>query len=109
MLVRKKMREMLIKNEIKEIYEAIDGEDAVIKYADKTPDVVFMDIVMPKKTGVEALKDIKSLNPNAKVIMASSIGTQGNLKEAIDNGAYDFIQKPISEEILMKVLNKIIE
>lgn len=106
-LVRKQMKNILSGQGINSIEEAVDGEQAVVKYAECMPDLVFMDIVMPKKTGVEALKDIKSLNPDAKVVMASSIGTQSNLKEAIENGAYDFIQKPVSEEIIVKILEKI--
>lgn len=106
-LVRKQMKNILSGQGITNIEEAADGEQAVIKYAEYMPDLVFMDIVMPKKTGVDALKDIKSLNPDAKVVMASSIGTQGNLKEAIENGAYDFIQKPVSEEIIVKILEKV--
>ncbi len=106
-LVRKNMNNMLAKCDVTEIFEAFDGEEAVVKYAETSPNVVFMDIVMPKKTGLDALKDIRSLDPKAKVIMVSSIGTQANLKSAIDCGAYDFVQKPVSAETLAKILNKI--
>ncbi len=108
-LVRKQMNRIFSNQGIEHIYEAVDGEQAVIKYAEVMPDVVFMDIVMPKKTGVDALKDIMSLNPAAKVVMASSVGTQTNLKDAIENGAYDFIQKPLSEDSVVKILEKINE
>ncbi len=105
-LIRKNMNNILTKIGVKNIIEATDGEMAVVKYAETMPDVVFMDIVMPNKTGIDALKDIKSLDPSAKVIMASSVGTQTNLKTAIENGAFDFAQKPISEEVILKILNK---
>lgn len=108
-LVRKQMNKIFSSQGINNIFEAVDGEQAVIKYAEVMPDVVFMDIVMPKKTGVDALKDIMSLNPAAKVVMASSVGTQANLKDAIENGAYDFIQKPLSEDSVVKILEKINE
>lgn len=106
-LVRKQMTKILTANGVEKIFEATDGEQAVVKYAEVLPDLVFMDIVMPKKTGVEALSDIISLNPKAKVVMASSIGTQNNLKEAIEHGAFDFIQKPVSEDMIVKLLKKI--
>ena len=106
-LVRKQMAKILGGFGITNIEEASDGIQAVDKYAGFMPDVVFMDIVMPEKSGVDALKDIVSLNPAAKVVMASSVGTQGNLKEAIENGAYDFIQKPLTEESVGKILDKI--
>ena len=106
-LVRKQMTKIFNAQGITNVQEAVDGNQAVLKYAEFMPDIVFMDIVMPQKTGVEALKDIISLNPAAKVVMASSVGTQANLKEAIENGAYDFIQKPVSEESVVKILEKI--
>lgn len=106
-LVRKQMTKIFNAQGITNVQEAVDGNQAVLKYAEYMPDIVFMDIVMPQKTGVEALKDIISLNPAAKVVMASSIGTQANLKDAIENGAYDFIQKPVSEESIIKILGKI--
>lgn len=106
-LVRKQMSKILGSFGITNVEEASDGVQAVDKYAGFMPDIVFMDIVMPEKSGVDALKDIVSLNPAAKVVMASSVGTQGNLKEAIENGAYDFIQKPLTEESVGKILDKI--
>lgn len=106
-LVRKQMQKILVGFGVKTIEEAPDGVKAVAKYAEVMPDVVFMDIVMPEKSGVDALKDIISLNPAAKVVMASSVGTQENLREAIENGAFDFIQKPVSEDAVGKILSKI--
>jgi two-component system chemotaxis response regulator CheY len=68
------------------------------------PDVVFMDIIMPRITGIEALKQIIEFDPDAKVVMASSVGTQGHLKEALRAGAADFLQKPISDEDTRAIL-----
>jgi len=89
------------------VLEASDGEQAVAQYMDKKPDLVFMDIVMPKKNGVEALKEILSFDKSAKVVIVSSVGTQGNLKEAIEAGAYDFLQKPISDDSVIKIIKGI--
>jgi two-component system chemotaxis response regulator CheY len=92
---------------VKNIYEAADGEEAVEKYKANKPDVVFMDIVMPKITGIDALTAIKEFDPNAKVVMASSVGTQNHLKAAIKAGASDFLQKPISNEQVHNILEKV--
>lgn len=89
---------------IKNIYEAADGKEAVEKYRENKPDIVFMDIVMPVITGIEALSQIKEFDPGAKVIMASSVGTQNHLKSAIKAGAADFLQKPISNEQIKQIL-----
>lgn len=89
---------------IKNVYEAADGQQAVDQYAEHKPDIVFMDIVMPVITGIDALTKIKEMDPNAKVIMASSVGTQNHLKAAIKAGATDFLQKPISNDQVKQTL-----
>ncbi len=106
-LIRKKMKDVLEKNGISSIFEAVDGEQAVEMYKSSCPDIVFMDIVMPKKSGVDALKEIKAFDQTAKIVIASSVGTQGNLKEAIEAGAYDFLQKPLTEESIIKVIKNL--
>ena len=106
-LVRKQLSNILSDIGDFEIFFAENGNAAVTKYAEVLPDLSFMDIVMPEKSGIDALKDIISLNPNAKVVMASSIGTQGNLKTAIECDAFDFIQKPVDKSAIEKIINKI--
>lgn len=107
MFARKKLSMSISGFGVKAVYEAADGEEAVAKYKENKPDVVFMDIIMPKVTGLEALKQIVEIDPDAKIIMASSVGTQGHLKEALKAGAVDFLQKPIADEDAMKVLENV--
>ncbi len=104
-LVRKKMSDILKSAGITEIYEAKDGVQAVEQFKANNPDLTFMDIVMPEKTGIEALKEIKQYNSAAKVVMASTVGTQGNLTDAITAGAFEFLQKPVQDEDVYKILN----
>lgn len=104
MFARKKMGMFLSSLGIVNIAEAADGEEAVAKYKDVKPDLVFMDIVMPKLTGIDALKAIKEFDSSAKVVMASSVGTQSHLKQAIVLGAYDFVQKPIDDAQVEKII-----
>ena len=106
-LVRKKLTDALKKNGVTAVSEAKDGVQAVEMYKDIKPDVVFMDIVMPVKTGLDALIEIREFDPEAKVVMASTIGTQSHLVSAIKAGAYEFLQKPVKEEDIKKVLAKI--
>ena len=108
-LARKKLKDYLATLEVKAIYEAIDGQDAIDKYKEFIPDLVFMDIVMPKKTGIEAVTEILKLNPKAKVVMASSVGTQNHLKDAINAGAYEFLQKPIENSHVLKIIQNMIK
>ncbi|MGN0641622.1 MAG: response regulator [Huintestinicola sp.] len=107
MLVRKKLTSALNSLGVSEVYEAADGEQAVSKFKEVRPDLTLMDIVMPKINGVDALKAILSVDSKAKVVMASSVGTQENLRDAINAGAFDFLQKPISEEQLKTLIGKL--
>lgn len=106
-LVRKQMKDHLTALGNIDFEEAVNGLQAVEKFQSFNPDLVFMDIVMPEKTGLEALVDILKIDKTAKVVMASSVGTQSKLKEAIEVGAYDFLQKPIEMKQIDKILNTI--
>lgn len=106
-LVRKKLKAMLEEQGYADVREAENGEAAVVSVKERSPQVVFMDIVMPIKNGIEALKEIRELDPSIKVVMASSVGTQSNLMEALKLGAFDFVQKPFAPEAVRLVLDKI--
>ena len=92
---------------VKAVYEAADRKESDRYVKEFKPDVVFMDIIMPKVTGLEALKQIIAEDPDAKVIMASSVGTQSHLKDALKSGAVDFLQKPIADNDALKVLENV--
>ncbi len=108
-LVRKKLTDALKNAGITLLFEAKDGVQAVETYKTIKPDLVFMDIVMPVKTGLDALIEIRDFDADAKVVMASTIGTQSHLVSAIKAGAYDFLQKPVKDEDINKILTKITE
>ncbi|MFE8700153.1 response regulator [Cytobacillus sp. FJAT-54145] len=107
-LIRKKFRSILEKCKCNDILEAENGVVAVEMAKTHNPDLVFMDIVMPDKDGIEALGEIKEFNRDIKVVMASSAGTKDHLKKALEKGAYDFIQKPISLEAITYLIEKVL-
>lgn len=107
MFVRKTMCSVISSLGVKKIIEAADGQQAIDQYMENKPDLVFMDIVMPVVTGIDALQKIKEIDPTAKVIMASSIGTQNYLKAAIKAGAADFLQKPITNDQVKQILENV--
>lgn len=107
-LIRKKLKNILEVCKCKNIGEAQNGIEAVEMAKSFKPDLIFMDIVMPGKDGIEALEEIKKVQPEIKVIMASSAGTQSHLKKALDFGADDFIQKPITLEAVASIIEKAI-
>ncbi|MEK3723914.1 response regulator [Paenibacillus sp. FSL H8-0034] len=109
MLIRKKLKGALAELGFTNLFEAIDGEEAVTFCRTEQPDLVLMDIVMPKKDGIEALQEIKIINPAIHIVMASSVGTQSNLIKALKLGADNFLQKPIQVEIIVDIAKKIVE
>jgi two-component system chemotaxis response regulator CheY len=98
------IKRILENAEYQVVGQAIDGEDAVRKYQELLPDCVTLDIVMPKMDGIETLKQIKSLDPAAVVIMVSSAGTKEKVTEALLLGAKNFIVKPFKEEKVLEVV-----
>lgn len=89
--------------------EAGNGIDAIKVYAEVKPDVVILDITMPEMNGIEALKRIKILDPNARIIICSAIGQQAMLAQAIEYGAEEFIVKPFEADRLMASIDKLMK
>ena len=108
-LARKQLMNFLISIGCTNILEAANGTMAVEIYKSQKPDLVFLDIVMPEKNGIEATREIMEYDKDAYIVMASSVGTQTNLREALKLGAKDFIQKPLNTAQIQKVLDTIIE
>ena len=106
--MRMLIRDALTKNGYTQILEAPDGDVAVQVYDQEQPDLVIMDITMPNKTGIEALKDIKAKYPAAKVIMCSAMGQEAMVVEAIRLGALDFIVKPFKADRILQTVSKIL-
>ena len=90
------------------VAEAGDGNEAVEKFTQFAPDVVTMDIVMPKKSGIDALSEIKQKQPGVKVVMISAIDQKESLVQAIRLGASGFIVKPFDEENVKLTLQKLL-
>lgn len=86
--------------------EAGDGDEAIEKYKELKPDLVTMDVVMPKMNGIEALKAIKAMDPNARVIMCTAVGQEQMVKLAIKSGARGYVVKPFqAPKVLEEIKN----
>lgn len=105
--VRKKLSQALSTIRSFDIYEAENGNVVISTYDNVKPDLVFMDIVMPEKDGIQAVREIVTKDDKAKIIMLSSVGTSGNLKDALEAGALDFIQKPWDNLMLKNAITKL--
>jgi two-component system chemotaxis response regulator CheY len=103
------LRELLEKAGFRVVGEASNGQEAVELYQDKRPDVVLMDITMPKMDGLAALKQILKVDPEAKIIMCSALGQQSLIVQALQLGAKDFIVKPFREERVVAAIKKTLD
>ena len=91
-----------------EVAEAQNGREAVEVYQQTRPDAVLMDITMPEMDGLAALRQIKQLDPNARVAMLTALGQQGIVLEAVKAGARDFIVKPFEAERVLSAVRRIL-
>lgn len=105
-LARKQLKDIILKVGTPTIIEGSDGAKAVALYKEQHPDFVFLDIVMPNMDGNAAIKQIMEYDPNAKIVVASSVGTTAQLKSAIEAGVLDFVQKPLAEIHVVHILEK---
>ena len=106
--MRMMIKDILTKNGYEVIGEAANGIQAVELYKAHQPDLVTMDITMPEMDGIEAVKQIKAINPAAKVIMCSAMGQQSMVMDAIKAGASDFIVKPFQADRVLEAVKKIV-
>ena len=106
--MRKVSKDALSKAGYNDLYEAVDGADAVEKYNSLKPDLVLMDITMPNMDGLEALKAIRAADANANVVMCSAMGQETMVIDAIRSGAKDFIVKPFKIERVLKTVTSIV-
>jgi len=106
------MRMMLTNIFVEEGYEiageAENGEEALRLYKELKPNLVTMDIVMPEVGGIESIKEILKIDPEAKILVVSALGQQALVKEAIEAGASDFVIKPFKPEKVIEAVEKIL-
>jgi two-component system chemotaxis response regulator CheY len=106
MIMRRRIKEIAEEAGWAVIGEATDGEEAVALYQQRQPDLVTLDIVMPKMDGVTALQKIIATDPRARVVMISAVNQKAKLNECIQHGAIDFIVKPFDKLELRSFFDK---
>ena len=106
--MRMMIKDILSKNGYEVAGEADNGVKAVEKYKELTPDLVLMDITMPEMNGIDAVKNIKAIDPGAKIVMCSAMGQQAMVIESIQAGARDFIVKPFQADRVLEAVRKVV-
>jgi two-component system, chemotaxis family, chemotaxis protein CheY len=107
-MVRYRIKELFRKVGQNWVIEAGDGVQAVNKFKEHLPELVTMDITMPKMDGIVAMKKILEIEPKTKIIMISALGQKFTVLEAIRSGAVHFIVKPFDNEKVIRVINEVI-
>ncbi len=106
--MRMMIKDVLTKNGYTVLGEAENGQKAIEKYKELDPELVIMDITMPEVDGIQAVKEIKKDDANAKIVMCSAMGQQAMVIEAIQAGAKDFIVKPFQADRILEAVKKVI-
>lgn len=106
-MMRRMISDIVVRNGFEVIGQAGDGIRAFEMYKELRPDIVTMDIVMPKENGMESLKKIMEMDPNACIIIISGLHYNALMLEALQAGAVDFVVKPFTEEDLIGSLRKV--
>ena len=104
--MREMLRDILSEGEYEVVAEASDGVETVEKFDEHTPDLVTLDIVMPRKNGIDALREILAAHPTACIVMCSALGQEALVAEALESGARDFIVKPFKPEQVRTVVDR---
>jgi two-component system, chemotaxis family, chemotaxis protein CheY len=107
--MRQMIREILEAEGLEVVGEAVDGVEAIDQFSKLHPDLVTMDIVMPRRSGIDAVKGILELDPHARIVMCSALGQETLVMEALQAGARDFIVKPFKPDNVIATLAKVLE
>ncbi len=106
--MRMMLKDILTKGSYEVVGEAANGKEAIEAYKESKPDLVTMDITMPEMDGITAVKEIKKIDPQAKIIMVSAMGQQAMVIDAIQSGALDFIVKPFQAPRVLEAVKKVL-
>jgi len=104
---RANLKTILIENGHEVVGEGVDGQDGLEKYLALQPDIVTMDITMPRLNGIESLKAILEREPEAKVVMISALGQGAKILEAINCGACHYITKPFEPDKVIEAMSEL--
>lgn len=108
LFMRNMIKDVFSGEEFEVVGEAANGVEAVERYRELKPDITTMDIVMPQKSGIEAVRDIVKADKEAKIVMCSALGQESLVMEAIEAGAADFIVKPFKPEKVIEIVRKVV-
>lgn len=101
---RKNLKEILTQHGHEIVGEAEDGQSALLKFTELKPDLVTLDITMPKMNGIDTLREIRRIDDNARVIMITSLAQKTKILEALQLGAKNYIAKPFEADSIVSLV-----
>ena len=104
--MRKMVSDALTKGGHEVVGEAGNGAEAIQRFQELKPELTTLDITMPEKDGLSALKEIMALDPTARVVMCSALGQESKVLEAVKSGAKDFVVKPFQPDRVIDAVGK---
>ncbi len=103
--IRLVLKDILSIGEHDVISEAVDGEDAITKFSETKPDLVLLDLAMPKKDGLKVLEEMMAINPKSKIILITASEDQKIIGECMEKGALAYVSKPFDFNNVLKVIS----
>jgi two-component system chemotaxis response regulator CheY len=107
--MRTMLKNMLTDAGYEVVGEAANGAQALEMAASTSPDLITLDVILPDNTGLDVLKNLRQIQPTAKVVMCSAVGQEVIVNEAIENGALAYIVKPFSEEKVLEIVGSALQ
>ncbi len=103
--IRIALKDIILNGKHELVAEAADGVESVEKFVDLKPDILLLDLVLPKKDGLTVLKEIKEANPNAKIIMITVVDDKQMIQDCISAGALAYVTKPFTADDVLKSIS----
>jgi len=103
--IRLVLKDILSIGEHDVVAEAVDGEDAIEKFSETKPDLVLLDLAMPKKDGLKVLEEMMQLNPESKIVLITASEDQKIISECMEKGALAYVSKPFDFNNVLKVIS----
>jgi len=105
---REMLRDVLVNAGFNIVAEALDGDEAVDKYRIHRPDITVMDIFMPEKNGIDAIKEIIAFDADARILIYTGLGFDDDAEVALRAGARDVVLKTFSPEEVTEVIKRVL-
>ena len=108
--IRNRIRSVIEKIENAEVVgEASNGDDAITLYKELRPDLVTMDLIMPKSDGIKAIEEIMKIDKKAQIVVVSALGQELTISDALGKGAKEYVKKPFREEDIYRIFERVLK